>query len=327
MQTFKTLQEIIISQLDIEAEKLNSLEPINLYEPISYALQIGGKRLRPALLLMACEMFGGQLDDAMPAAIGIEVFHNFTLVHDDIMDNAPLRRNKPTVYKKYNINIALLSGDGMLNLCYQYFLQSKNKSVNDILLLFSQTANQVMEGQQYDMDFETQQQVPIDSYLEMIKLKTAVLFACSLKIGAIIGNASPSDANRLYNFGINLGLAFQLQDDLLDVYAEQDKFGKKSGGDIVANKKTFLLIKALELANDEQKEELAKWLTNEDFDAEEKINAVKAIYDELGIQEITGKAIEYFYQNTMNELNDIELQYSQKEELIFLVNQIMKREN
>ena len=327
MQSFKTLQEIIISRLDIEAEKLNSLEPVNLYEPTSYALQIGGKRLRPALLLMTCEMFGGQLDDAMPAAIGIEVFHNFTLVHDDIMDNAPLRRNKPTVYKKYNINIALLSGDVMLNLCYQYFLQTKNKSVNDILLLFSQTANQVMEGQQYDMDFETQQQVPVDSYLEMIKLKTAVLFACSLKIGAIIGNASPSDANRIYNFGINLGLAFQLQDDLLDVYAEQDKFGKKAGGDIVANKKTFLLIKALELANGKQKDKLLGWLTSEDFDANEKINAVKTIYDELGIREITGKAIEYFYKHAMNELNDIELQHSQKEELILLVNQIMKREN
>ena len=327
MQSFKILQKRIISQLDKESEKLNQLEPVNLYEPISYALQIGGKRLRPAMVLMACEMFGGQLDDAMSAAIGIEVFHNFTLLHDDIMDNAPLRRNMPTVYKKYSTNVAILSGDGMFNLCYQYFLHTNNQYLNEILPLFSQTANQVMEGQQYDMDFEKSEQVTIDSYLEMIKLKTAVLFACSLKIGAIIGGASPSDANRLYNFGVNLGLVFQLQDDLLDVYSEPDKFGKQTGGDIALNKKTFLLIKSLELANVGQKEELLRWLAYENFNIEEKVKAVKTIYDELEIQKTTCKAIEYFYNIAMNELSVIELPSGQKEELILLVNQIMKREN
>ena len=327
MQSFQTLQKRIISQLEKETEKLNSCEPVNLYEPICYALQIGGKRLRPVIMLMACEMFGGLIDDAIPAAIGIEVFHNFTLLHDDIMDNAPLRRNKPTVHEKYNTNVAILSGDGMFNLGYQYFLRTKSPAINEILFLFSQTANQVMEGQQYDMDFENVQQITVDSYLEMIKLKTAVLFACSLKIGAIIGKASISDANHLYNFGINLGLAFQLQDDLLDVYGEQDKFGKQTGGDIVANKKTFLLIKALEKANTRQKEELLNWLTAESFDNEEKIKAVKTIYDELDIRKTTNEVIEYFHKKAMEELNLIELPPNQKEELIFLVNKIMKREN
>ena len=327
MQSFQTIQKRIISQIEKETEKLCSREPVNLYEPVCYALQIGGKRLRPAIMLMACEMFGGRIDDAMPAAVGIEVFHNFTLLHDDIMDNAPIRRNKPTVHEKYNTNVAILSGDGMFNLSYQYFLQTKSPSINDILLLFSQTANQVMEGQQYDMDFEKLQQITVDSYLEMIKLKTAVLFACSLKIGAIIGNAPASDANHLYNFGINLGLAFQLQDDLLDVYAEQDKFGKQTGGDIVANKKTFLLIKALEKANTRQKEELLAWLSAEDFDNEEKIKAVKSIYNELDISKTAIEAIKYFHKAAIDELNLIELSPNQKEELLFLSNKIMEREN
>lgn len=326
MYHIKSLQKAFIRQLEKEAEKIGTTVPHNLYQPIQYTLNMGGKRLRPVMVLMACELFGGNPDTAMSAAIGIEVFHNFTLLHDDIMDHASLRRNMQTVHKRYSTNVAILSGDAMSNLSYLYLLKTQSPSLNEILTLFSQTAMQVCEGQQYDMDFETSMAVSIDDYMEMIRLKTAVLIACSLKTGALIGNAPAREATCLYHFGINLGLAFQLQDDLLDIYANQDKFGKKIGGDIIANKKTFLLLKSLELANPEQKNELIRWLSIEKCDRDEKVNAVRKIFDETGIRKITREIMDQYYQKAVAELDTMTLHPDQKEKLYHLAKQIMKRD-
>src|ERR1700761_9383330 len=226
--------------------------PAALYEPISYILSIGGKRMRPALLLMACDLFGGDVDDALAPALAIEVFHNFTLMHDDIMDNAPLRRGRTTVHERWNKNVAILSGDVMLIEGYKLMMQVKDHLLRQILDIFNNTAVDVCEGQQIDMEFEQRNDVTIKEYINMIRLKTAVVLGGALKIGALLGGASTKDANLLADFGVNLGLAFQLQDDILDVYGNPEKFGKQVGGDIIANKKTYLLLKALELADETQ---------------------------------------------------------------------------
>ena len=225
--------------------------PADLYDPINYTLGLGGKRLRPLLVLASCQMFGGEIDEAINPAIGIELFHNFTLLHDDIMDQAPLRRGKETVYKKWNPNVAILAGDTMFALANKYMLRTRQQAISQVMELFNQTAIEVCEGQQYDMDYEHQANVSIADYIEMIRLKTAVLLAASLKTGAIIAGAEAADCNYIYQFGINIGLAFQLKDDLLDVYGVQEKFGKVSGGDIIAGKKTYLYLKALETAGSE----------------------------------------------------------------------------
>src|ERR1700759_413091 len=257
MKELHELQDIIGNAV----KELNYPEyPAQLYEPISYILSLGGKRMRPALLLMACDLFGGDVDAAIPPALAIEVFHNFTLMHDDIMDNAPIRRGHATVHTKWNQNVGILSGDVMLVQGYKLMMQVPDHLLRPILDIFNVTAIGVCEGQQLDMEFEELTNVSIDEYLNMIKLKTAVVLGGALKIGALIGGADTKDADLLSDFGVNLGIAFQLQDDILDVYGDPEKFGKQVGGDIISNKKTYLLLKSLELANKQQSSELHNWL-------------------------------------------------------------------
>src|ERR1700712_3291104 len=264
MKKLTDLQAIISN----EVKQLNFPEyPAALYEPIKYILSLGGKRMRPALLLMACDLFGGDLKKAISPALAIEVFHNFTLMHDDIMDNAPLRRGKITVHERWNPNVGILSGDVMLIEGYKLMMQVDDHLLRPILNIFNETAVGVCEGQQIDMEFETRNDVAIDEYITMIRLKTAVVLGGALKIGAIIGGAGVNDAALIHTFGEQLGIAFQLQDDILDVYGNPEKFGKQVAGDILANKKTFLLIKALELANESQRVELNKWLSGTAFNA------------------------------------------------------------
>ncbi|MBL4655678.1 MAG: polyprenyl synthetase family protein [Bacteroidia bacterium] len=307
---------------------LNSIEysksPKELYEPISYILSLGGKRIRPTLVLIGCEMFGGDIDQAIDTAIGIEMFHNFTLLHDDIMDNAPLRRSKPTVHEKWNTNIAILSGDTMFIKSVQYISKVRNDIIKDVLSLFNESALIVCEGQQYDMNFEERNDVSIEEYIHMIQAKTATLLACSLKLGAIIGNASDTDAQELYNFGINIGIAFQLKDDLLDVYGESGKFGKQVGGDIIANKKTYLLIKARELAQNSTSEELNSWL--ESKENEQKVEMITAIYDQLNIRTITECVIDEYYNKAIANLSKVSVEESKKEHLKQLTDKLMVRE-
>ncbi|PCH70004.1 MAG: isoprenyl synthetase [Bacteroidetes bacterium] len=298
--------------------------PKELYEPISYILSLGGKRIRPTLVLLGCEMFDGEVDQAIDPAIGIEMFHNFTLLHDDIMDNAPLRRSKPTVHEKWNTNIAILSGDAMFVKSVQYISKVKNDILKEVLDLFNRSALIVCEGQQYDMNFEDRNDVSIEEYIQMIQAKTATLLACSLKLGAFIGNASDADAQELYNFGINIGIAFQLKDDLLDVYGESGKFGKQVGGDIIANKKTYLLIKALELSQNSISEELNSWLKSKEN--EQKVEMITAIYDQLKIKTITENAIDEYYNKAIENLTKISVEESKKEQLKQLTDKLMVRE-
>src|SRR6201986_3919590 len=270
--------------ISTEVNQLTSpTSPAKLEEPIKYILSLGGKRMRPALLLMACDLFGGDVNKAISPALAIEVFHNFTLMHDHIMDNAPLRRGKTTVHERWNKNVAILSGDVMLIEGYKLMMQVDDRLLRPILDIFNETAVGVCEGQQIDMEFETRNDVDIDEYITMIRLKTAVVLGGALKIGALIGGADTKNAGLLHTFGEQLGVAFQLQDDILDVYGNPEKFGKQVGGDIIANKKTYLLLKALELADETQSTELKKWLTTTSND-QKKVSAVTAIYDELQVR-------------------------------------------
>lgn len=299
--------------------------PENLYEPIRYILSLGAKRMRPQLLLMGCDLFGGDLSKAIPPALGIEFFHNFTLMHDDIMDNAPLRRAKETVHTKWNPNIAILSGDAMFAQSVQLVMQVENDLVKPILELFCKTALEVCEGQQMDMDFETMNQVSIAGYLTMIELKTAVLLAASLKAGSLIARADPVDANHLYEFGKNIGIAFQLQDDYLDVYGDSDKFGKQIGGDILSNKKTFLLLKAFEIADEKTRQDLNKLLLFEK-DPQIKVKGVKAIYDKLQVKNYSQKKIELYFKEGMRHLNEINKSSQQKVNLVQFAEMLLERQ-
>lgn len=327
MHTIEELQLLVSAEIEKEIDQLYHSKPGNLYEPIGYALSVGGKRLRPVMVLLGYSLFDEKIENAYPLAISIELFHNFTLLHDDIMDGAEMRRNNLSVYKKYNENVAILSGDAMSIMAYNYLLKSNSAALQAIIRMFSQTALEVCEGQQFDMDFEARADVSIPEYLNMIRLKTAVLLACSLTLGALASDAPEKIASQLYDFGLNLGIAFQLQDDLLDVFADQDKFGKKIGGDIVSNKKTFLLLKALELSNEEQKTILWNWIGKKDFDVNEKVMAVTAIYDELGIREITEASIDRFYQLALTVFGEIELPDETKAGLLQLANLIMNRDH
>ncbi len=290
---------------------------------------MGGKRLRPVLLLMAYNLFSDEIEKALPAALALEIFHNFTLLHDDIMDKAHMRRNKPTVHQKFSDNSAILSGDAMAFLSYRYLmqLQCPSDQLFEVTQLFTETALKVCEGQQYDMDFENRQDVTEEEYLKMIKLKTAVLLACSLKSGALLASASPENAQLLYDYGINLGLAFQLQDDFLDTFGNQEKFGKKIGGDIVANKKTFLLIKALQEASESQKKKLEEWLGKKEFIAGEKIETISGIFRNLNIPEITEEKIDSYFIRASKILNDLPVEESKKRALKGLSNNMLKRNN
>lgn len=324
MYSLKELQSIV--QKELENQNFD-IAPRELYEPIEYVLSIGGKRLRPVLMLMACDLFSCKIEKAIRPAIGIEVFHNFTLLHDDIMDHADLRRNVPTVHKKWDENVAILSGDAMMIKAYEYFYDCDSEILKNVLKTFNQTALEVCEGQQYDMNFETRDDVKVEEYLEMIRLKTSVLLAASLKIGALIGGALKDDAENLYDFGKYIGLAFQLQDDFLDVYGDVAVFGKKIGGDILCNKKTFLLINALELAEGELEERLVAQLTKTDFVPEEKIKEVTAIYDALKVKELSKQKMDDYYLLAIEALDKVSVDKSKKEELVKFADKLQNRVN
>ena len=322
MKSFDEITQLVSAEIS----KLDwTKEPQGLYAPIAYVLSLGGKRIRPAMTLMACELFNNDLQLAIAPALGIEVFHNFTLLHDDIMDKAPIRRSKPTVHVKWDDNTAILSGDVMQIAAYQLISKTPDQYLKQVLDLFSNTAAEICEGQQLDVDFEHRLKVEAAEYLEMIRLKTAVLLGCSFKTGAIIGGASASDADLLYSFGVNIGLAFQLKDDLLDVYGDEATFGKKIGGDILCNKKTFLLIHALEMANGEIKEELLRWLNIDDYRADDKIIAVTNIYNILGVKKICEDKMSFFYEKAVANLNELVVDDNKKQELRKLAQKLMSR--
>jgi geranylgeranyl diphosphate synthase, type II len=287
------------------------IEPVELYSPIEYILDGSGKRLRPLLTLMSCNLFSENIDKAVNPAIGLEVFHNFTLLHDDIMDKADMRRKKETVHKKWNENVAILSGDAMMIKAYEFFFSLEPELLSRVLPVFNKTALQVCEGQQYDMNFETRMDVSTDEYLHMITLKTAVLLAASLKIGAMIGGADEKNSEALYNFGINLGIAFQLQDDYLDVYGDFKTFGKKIGGDITSNKKTFMLLSVMEKATGATKTRFQE-LLNGNVEAELKIKEVTAIYNQLNIPEIVKSQLSFYQEKAIADLNRVKVNEEKK---------------
>lgn len=301
-------------------------QPDGLYEPIQYAMSLGGKRIRPVLMMMAYNLYRDDVDSILSQAAGIETYHNYTLMHDDLMDNAELRRGKPTVHKKWSSNTAVLSGDAMQVIAYRLMTGTGGRYVPAVMKLFTQTAMQVCEGQQYDMDFETRMDVYEHEYLEMIRLKTSVLLAASLKIGALLAEAPDEDAQFLYDFGINLGTAFQLRDDILDVYGDPRVFGKKIGGDILSNKKTYMLIQALRRATPEQLAELKKWLSAVDFDPDEKIKAVTALYDDIDVRSLCEDRISHYTLLAETNLNMVKVPEEKKLPLLDEMNKLMFRE-
>ncbi|MBR4838971.1 MAG: polyprenyl synthetase family protein [Paludibacteraceae bacterium] len=324
MKSIEEIQQAVKSYL---ASLDWHIAPVGLYEPIEYVLSLGGKRIRPTLSLMACQLFGGKLEQAMGPAIGLEIFHNFSLLHDDVMDKADMRRGHPTVHKKWNENTAILSGDAMLIKAYQFVSKCDDSVYRSVLDVVSATCLGVCEGQQYDMEFETRTDVSLPEYLEMIRLKTAVLLAGSLKVGALCGGASLQDADLLYDFGIGVGLAFQIKDDWLDVYGDVAKFGKAIGGDINCNKKTFLLITALEKADAVSKATLMEWLAKEKFDRAEKVKAVTAIYDKLDVGSDAEKAMRHHYESAVAALKRVSVSEELKKPLYDLADQLLYRED
>lgn len=289
--------------------------PNSLYEPIEYILRLGGKRLRPVLTLMTTDIFNESYEKSLDAALAIEVFHNFSLIHDDIMDDAPLRRGQQTVHEKWDLNTGILSGDAMLILAYQLFENYEGHTFKALAKLFSKTAIEVCEGQQYDIDFESRNDVTIPEYLKMIEYKTAVLVGAAMKMGAIVANASAEDQDKIYDFGKNLGIAFQLQDDYLDAFGNLETFGKQVGGDIIENKKTYLFLKALELSETEQRDQLLKFYTNDASNIEDKISNVKQIFNESGASSETNIIIENYTEKAFNILDSINIS-SEKKELL-----------
>lgn len=301
-------------------------KPESLYEPIKYVLSMGGKRIRPTLMLLAYNLYKDNPEDILMNACALETYHNYTLLHDDLMDNADMRRGHLTVHKKWNDNIAILSGDSMLVLAFQRMMQCDTKHLKDILDLFTVTALEIGEGQQYDMEFETRNDVKEEEYIEMIRLKTSVLLACALKIGAILADASAEDADNLYKFGEQIGLAFQLQDDYLDVYGDSKVFGKEIGGDITSNKKTYMLINAFNKANAAQREELTRWVSARDFDRNEKVDAVTRLYNEIGIDQLAQDKIAYYFEQSKKFLDAVNVPEEKKEELRKYAQKMMKRQ-
>ena len=316
-------------------EKINSYldnlpytrEPQSLYEPVKYALSMGGKRIRPSLMLMAYNMFKDDPESILPTACAIETYHNYTLLHDDLMDNAAMRRGMPTVHVKWDANTAILSGDSMLVLAFQRMMQCAPDKLKSVLDLFTETSLEIGEGQQYDMDFESRTDVTEDEYIEMIRLKTSVLLACSLKLGAIQAGAPAADADNLYKFGELMGLAFQLQDDYLDVYGDPAVFGKAIGGDILCNKKTCMLINAYSRAGGDMCGELTRWVTAEEFDPAEKIAAVTAIYDKVGIKELAEQKINYYFDQSRKYLAAVNVPDERKAVLAGYTDKMMKRKS
>jgi len=300
-------------------------EPKNLYEPIEYILHLGGKRMRPILTLMATEVFDVDCKNALAAATAIEVFHNFSLVHDDIMDDAPLRRGNETVHEKWNINTGILSGDAMLILAYQHFEEYEPKIFRELAKLFSKTALEVCEGQQYDVDFETRDDVTIQEYLKMIEYKTAVLVGAAMKMGAIVAETSEDNANLIYDFGLNLGIAFQLQDDYLDAFGDPETFGKQVGGDIIENKKTYLYLKAMEFSNADEKEQLTHLFSIQPNDNTDKIESVKSIFNQTKASEATQKAIQDYTFSAFETLEKMNISKDKKVILRAFGENLMKR--
>lgn len=315
----KQIQEAI-SGLDWQ------MQPANLYQPIEYILSQGGKRIRPYLCLVANEMFGGNAQKAIIPAIAFEMLHNFTLIHDDIMDKADLRRGKPTVYKQWNTNIAILSGDALFAKAFEQMMSYQGTGKEQLLNLLLQTTLEICEGQQLDLDFETQQNVQIDEYIKMIRLKTAVMLAACLKAGVIVAQADTVQQQLLYDYGIQIGLAFQIQDDYLDVYADVNKFGKKVGGDIMDNKKTYMSLKAFELAQEEDYQQLQKYFSGLHFDKEEKFNNVKAIYDKYEVGKEALALVEELYINSISILDSVNIAEEKKSELLSFSKQLMYRQ-
>lgn len=318
--------DFLEKRINEELEKvLVNEEPRSLFEPPVYVFSLGGKRVRPLLTLMAADLFEKDINIAINPALAVEIFHNFSLLHDDLMDKADLRRGSETVHKKWSANTAILSGDAMVIESYKYISKAPHKYLPELLEVFSDTAMDICIGQQLDMDFEQRMDVTEDEYLKMIRLKTAVLIGCSLKLGAIVSDASVKDLEALYQFGINLGMAFQLKDDLLDVYGDFKSFGKKPGADILSNKKTYLLIKALKSSAGKQKAELYKWLTAEEFDHEQKIIAVKKIYDELKLRVLVENLIEKYYLASLEFLSSIRISDALKNDLLDFSEQLTHR--
>ena len=310
MHSIYQYQEFISDYLLTQYE---TKEPRNLYEPIHYIMKLGGKRMRPVLTLMSAEVFDADYNLALPAALAVEVFHNFSLVHDDIMDDAPLRRGNETVHEKWNTNTAILSGDAMLILAYQYFEKYNTDVFRDLAKLFSKTALEVCEGQQWDVDFETRNDVSIIEYLKMIEYKTAVLVAAAMKMGAIVAETSQKNADLIYDFGLNLGLAFQLQDDYLDCFGNPETFGKQVGGDIIENKKTYLYLKAIEFSSESEKEQLLHLFSIQPLDNTDKIESVKTIFNTSGASQATRQAIQDFTLKAFDTLQNISVDNEKKD--------------
>ena len=322
MRTISEYQDLISRHFEsIKYQK----EPNNLYEPIRYILSLGGKRLRPVLTLMATEVFDVDCQKALAAATAVEVFHNFSLIHDDIMDDAPLRRGNETVHEKWNINTGILSGDAMLILAYQYFEAYEPKIFQELAKLFSKTALEVCEGQQYDVDFETRDDVTIPEYLKMIECKTAVLVASAMKMGAIVAETTEENKNLIYDFGLNLGLAFQLQDDYLDAFGNPETFGKQVGGDIIENKKTYLYLKAMEFASANEKEQLLHLFSFQSSENTDKINSVKGIFNQTGASAATQKAIENYTFKALETLAKMNIGNDKKAILKAFAENLMSR--
>lgn len=322
MMTSQEILKLVNNHLDSLADER---QPRHLYEPIEYVLSLGGKRIRPTLMLLAYNLYREHPEDILMPACGIETYHNYTLLHDDLMDQADLRRGHETVHKRWDANTAILSGDSMLVLAYQRMAQCSPNKLKEVIDLFTQTALEIGEGQQYDMDFEKRDDVTEDEYIEMIRLKTSVLLACALKIGAILGDASAEDADNLYRFGEKIGLAFQLQDDFLDVYGDPKVFGKAIGGDIVSNKKTYMLINAFNRANAQQRAELERWTQLKDFDRQEKIDAVTALYNDMGIDRLAQDKMATYYEESKKYLAAVQVPTEKKRELTAYAQQMMKR--
>ena len=322
MRTIEELQEIAIRIIEEESFLAS---PNNLYEPIEYAMHQGGKRIRPLLALMASDLFSGDIEKAKPAAIAIEVLHNFTLLHDDIMDKSPLRRGMPTVYNKYDTNTAILSGDTMFAKAFTYLLKAENSQIHDLVEVFTNASIEVCEGQAMDICFEERDDVRIEEYIEMIRLKTGVLLASALKLGAITAHAEKKDMDYLYDFGLNIGIAFQLQDDILDCWSNLEDFGKVTGTDIADNKKTFLYLKSLELAEKDDKEILTKYFSSTNFDRKEKEDAIKSIYHKLNLKQIAQKLMQDYNNKAMESLEKIEVESQRKQNLICFANILMQR--
>ena len=322
MLTTEEIQQLIARKV---ADEHFITAPQSLYEPIEYIMSIGGKRLRPVLMILAAQLYGKPAEEVIDAAMGLEVFHNFTLMHDDIMDNSPIRRGMATVHVRWDISTAILSGDTMMVMAYEYMLKNPTKNVVEVLSTFNQTAREVCEGQQYDMDFEKRSDVTIDEYMEMIRLKTSVLMAAALKMGGQLADAPESDLENLYLFGEKTGLAFQLKDDLLDVFGDSKKFGKQTGNDIITNKKTYLLVRCLSDVGPDDREILLKWLSNHNS-PEEKIRAVTELYRKYNIEEKTNEAINHLYLEGLDYLRELPVAEGLKQPLYKFAGSLKERD-